>query len=331
MEEAGFVQSCAAHHSENPGALWIEAMRAGDFATAWRVNDGVLASRDPALQDDPSLPYHLRWVWDGRSFDGSDVLVRCYHGLGDTIQFCRYLAPLRARVRSLALEVQPELAPLLATVPGPDRLIPFQQDDPAPPSECDLEIMEVAHALRLAPDPAPYLLPGSRPPMRNADRVEVGLCWRAGNWLPERSIPLSLLAPLAALQHVRLTNLQRGPGAAELLQPGAPAVANPGDDSTDILRTARLILGLDLVVTVDTMVAHLAGALGVPVWLLLMAEPDWRWLAGGRSSPWYASVRKYRQRVPGDWSDPVAELTQDLTRLADDHRLAGTRGHPKGL
>src|SRR5579872_6145958 len=98
-------------------------MRAGDFETAWRVHDWVLAGRDPDGRDDPSLPYHLRWVWDGRRFEGRDVMVRCYHGLGDTIQFCRYLAPLRTRVRSLALEVQPELVPLMETVPGPDRLI----------------------------------------------------------------------------------------------------------------------------------------------------------------------------------------------------------------
>jgi hypothetical protein len=137
-------------------------------------------------------------------------------------------------------------------------------------------------------------------------------------------VPLSLLAPLAALPGVTLVSLQRGPGAAALHQPGAPPVANPEDSSTDILATARLIRSLDLVVTIDTMVAHLAGALGIPVWLLLIREPDWRWLAGGRGSPWYRGVRKYRQLRPGDWTAPVAELALDLTRLSQGHSLAGT-------
>src|SRR5947209_3163403 len=130
---------------------WMAAMRRGDFAAAWAISDTVLAARDPAGRDDPQLPYHLRWVWDGRPFAGKRVLVRCYHGLGDTIQFARFLAPLRARAASLELEVQPELVPLFASLPGPDRLIPFRLDAPHSPAECDLELMELPHALRITP------------------------------------------------------------------------------------------------------------------------------------------------------------------------------------
>src|ERR1700712_2787041 len=125
---------------------WMAAMRRGDFATAWAINDGVLAARDPATRDDPRLPYPLRWVWDGRSLENRHMLVRCYHGLGDTLQFARTLPVLRRHVASLAVEAQPELLGLLATIPGPDRLIPFILDAPAPPSECDIEIMEIPHA-----------------------------------------------------------------------------------------------------------------------------------------------------------------------------------------
>jgi hypothetical protein len=323
-EDPVVAQSARSHRCENPGAAWLEAMRTGDFEAAWRVNDWVLANRDPAQRDDPALPYHLRWVWDGRRFDGRDVLVRCYHGLGDTVQFCRYLAPLRARARSIALETQPALIPLLETLPGPDRLIPFRPDAPAPPSECDIEIMELAHALRLRPNPAPYL---ARPaPARDAQPgLRVGLCWHVTTgWAPERSVPVACLRPLGCIPGVSLFSLQRGPAACDLHHPGAPVVANPGDDSTDILDTARLILSLDLVVTIDTMVAHLAGALGVPVWLLLPADPDWRWQAGGRGSPWYANILKFQQNRPGDWDDPVQELTRDLTALARRHSVEGT-------
>ena len=352
------AQPSIAHHSENPGEAWLAGMAIGDFEAAWRVNDRVLAARDRAGRDDPGLPYHLRWVWDGRGFDGRDVLVRCYHGLGDTIQFCRYLAPLRARVRSLTLETQPELIPLLSGLPGPDRLIPFREDAPAPPSECDLEIMELAHALRLRPNLEPYLLKPSSPPgltrgsavpkdvpgglidprvkpggdeVKRRNPLSVGICWQAGGWQPARSMPLAALAPLASVPGARLTNLQRGPAMADLLATGAPEVTNPDDTSTDVLGTARLILGLDLVVTVDTMVAHLAGALGVPTWLLLMPEPDWRWRAGGRGSVWYDSVRKYQQSEPGDWAAPVAELARDLTRLIADDSVRGTLRPARGL
>src|ERR1700712_52841 len=126
---------------------WMAAMRRGAFATAWAVNDHVLRQRDPATRDDPNLPYHLRWVWDGRPFRNRHVLIRCYHGLGDTLQFARYLPRIRPLVASLTVEVQPELLPLLASVPGPDRLIPFDPAHPAPAAaDCDIEIMELAHA-----------------------------------------------------------------------------------------------------------------------------------------------------------------------------------------
>ena len=125
----------------------------------WLLNDRVLANRDPAARDDPRLPYHRRWVWDGRQFAGRHVLVRCYHGLGDTVQFARYLPALRRVAASLTVETQPELLALLATVAGPDRLIPFAVAAPAEPFECDIEIMELAHALRLPPGAAlpPYI------------------------------------------------------------------------------------------------------------------------------------------------------------------------------
>ena len=107
----------------------MAAMRRGDFAAAHAVSDGVLASRDPRRRDDPSLPYHRRWVWDGRPVEGADVLIRCYHGLGDTLQFARFIPGLVRRAASVAVEAPPALLPLLAGLGGV-RLIPF---DPAIP------------------------------------------------------------------------------------------------------------------------------------------------------------------------------------------------------
>jgi len=294
------------HDCGNPGQHWLAAMRAGDFPAAWAVSDAVLAARDPAQRDDPTQPYHLRWVWDGRDPAGRDVLVRCYHGLGDTLQFCRFLPLLRPLVRSLVLEVQPELMGLLHGLPGPDRLIPFHPDAPHPPSECDVEIMELPHLLRRAPGAAPYL--HAAPAARPAPGLLVGVCWQAGGWDPGRSVPLPLLAPLAGLPGIRLVSLQRGPAAADAAGPAAPPLLLAAERGMDVAATAALIVALDLVVTVDTMVAHLAGALGRPAHVLLQAESDWRWMAGRDDSPWYPSLRLHRQPTQGDWGGAVAGL-----------------------
>ncbi len=309
-----------AHRGDHWGARWAEAMRAGAFADAWAISDAVLAARDPATRDDPALPYHLRWLWDGRPLDGRRVLVRCYHGLGDTLQFCRYLPLLRARVAELTLEAQPELLPLLRTLSGPDRVMPFHQDAPAAASECDIEIMELAHALRLVPDGKPYLAAEQRP--RPATGLRVGLCWQAGGWDAGRSVPLADLEPLGQMPDARFISLQRGPGLDDLAD-GAAWLLDPGDRSTDVMAVARLIASLDLVITVDTMVAHLAGALGRPTWVLLRAEADWRWMRG-RSTLWYDQVRLYRQSSPGDWAAPLGEIGRDLADLVE-------RGAPGNL
>ena len=293
-----------AHVSGNDGqswgADWAAATGRGDWATAWAISDQVLAARDMAMADDPRLPYHERWIWDGTPVDGRRVLVRCYHGLGDTLQFARYLAPLRHRAAHVVLEVQAELAGLLHRVPGPDRIHVFDPAAPLPAADCTVEIMELAHALRLPPDPTPYLIISAPPSSR------IGFCWQAGDWDAARSIPGAVLRPLAV--GVDAVSLQRGPSAADL---GAP---DPLDGSMDLECTATLIATLRAVVTVDTMVAHLAGALGRPTHLLLKHDPDWRW---GTDGLWYQTVRSYRQDRPGDWSDPIARVGDAIRATID--------------
>ncbi len=271
---------------------WVELMRAGDFAAGWRISDAVLAARDPATRDDPATPYHERWVWDGTKPDGHHVLVRCYHGLGDTLQFARFLPALRARAAHVTLECQPELCGLLACVPGVDRLVAFDPAYPLPQSPCDIEVMELAHVLSADADaiaaPVPYLtLPPDRL-ARGRQRAagHVALCWRAGDWDPDRSVALpDLLRALGGGQ--RYISLQRGAASAE----AEPAwFANPFDDDCDVVETAALICGADHVVTVDTMVAHLAGALGCAATVLLKRDPDWRWASARGRSVWYPSL-----------------------------------------
>ena len=282
------------------GQSWVQAMRAARFGDAWALSAAVLAERDPALRDDPASDYHLRWVWDGRPVDGRDVLVRCYHGLGDTIQFARFLPLLGRRAASVTLEVQPRLAGLFKHMPGIDAIVPFDPARPLPPRACDLEITELAFALRAPPGavPMPYLSASAAalPP------GTVCLCYGAGDWDQARCIPPALLAPLCALV----------PCITLMPEPTDLGVLNPAGCPFDMAATASLVAGSALVVTVDTMVAHLAGAMGKPVWLLLKAEPDWRWSPDAAESPWYPSMRLYVQPSAGDWAAVVERLTRDL-------------------
>ena len=282
------------------GQLWVQAMRDARFDDAWALSAEALAARDPALRDDPALSYHQRWVWDGRSVDGRDVLVRCYHGLGDTIQFARFLPLLGARAASVTLEVQPRLAGLFDGMPGVDAIAPFDPARPQPRRQCDIEITELDFALRATPDavPPPYLNapPSALPP------GSVGLCYGAGDWDQARCVPPALFAPLCDL----------APCVTLVPEPTALDVRNAGGCPFDMAATASLVAAAELIVTVDTMIAHLAGALGKPVWLLLKADPDWRWSPNQADSPWYPSMRLYVQPRPGDWASVMERVARDL-------------------
>ncbi|MDB5359533.1 MAG: hypothetical protein JWO51_830 [Rhodospirillales bacterium] len=289
------------------GAAWMIAMRRGDYDAAWQIDRQVLAARNPTSRDDPRLPYHCRWVWDGRPFRGRHVLVRCYHGLGDTLQYARYLPNLGAHAGSVTVEVQPPLVSLIASIPAVDRIVPFDPARPLPPSECDIEIMELAFALETAPTavPPPYLqtpdiatLPGT-----------IGLCWKAGDWDIERSIPEGAVGPLLS-----------APTLALQPSPTSLPVRNPMGSPSSLAQTARLVAGLDLIVTVDTMIAHLAGALNRPTWLLLKHDADWRWGAAEGASAWYPATRLYRQSRPGDWAGVIGRAARDLQARFEPHR-----------
>ena len=293
---------------------WLAHMRRGDFAAAWAESDWLL--QHGGRRQDPRLPRHEQAVWDGTPPHGRRVLVRCYHGLGDTIQFARFLPRLAALAAEVTTWAQPALLPLLATMPDAGRLLPLHDGVPAVDHEVDVEIMELAHLFRVTPATLPARVPylhvapaaGVR---RAAGALAVGVAWRAGGWDDRRSVPPALLAPLTRVPGVTLHVLQRGPGLDE--RPPGFGVVSGADDP---LAAARIVRALDLVVTVDSMPAHLAGALGVPVWTLLHADADWRWMDGGERSPWYPTMRLFRQERAGDWEPVVARVAGALARLA---------------
>lgn len=294
------------------GDPWTDAMRRGDFPAAWAIAAEAMGRRDPATRDDPCLPYHLRWIWDGRPFDGRDVLVRCYHGLGDTLMFSRFLPLLRARAARVTVEMQPRLLPLFRGFPGIDRLVPFDPARPLSPQDCDLEIMELSFALRAdprdAPMPALDIAPAPLPPRT------VALCWGAGDWDTARSVPEARMHPFCT-------------GRALSLMPGPTAlpVLNPEGCPLDMVRTAELVAGAALVVTVDTMIAHLAGMLGRPAWVLAKHDPDWRWPARSTDTPWYPTLRVWHQPAAGDWASIIDQAASALDDWLDSSLQKGDR------
>jgi hypothetical protein len=327
-------------------------MRRGDFMAAWAVSDEVLRRRIASGERCWDWPRHLQYVWRGEALRDKRVLVRCYHGLGDTIQFIRFAAPLRELARRTVFWVQPELLELAKAAPGVDRAIPLHEGAPDVAYDLDIEIMELPHALRIAPQTlgrgVPYLfaqeakghsdefesplrhhararrghprlslgrcaektwMAGTSPAMTPNKCCRVGLVWRAGTWNPSRSIPIEVVTHMRAAAGVDLFSLQLDADPAEI------AALDATDwRSADVYLLATRLMTLDLVITVDTMVAHLAGALGRPVWTILPADCDWRWMEGRSDSPWYPSMRLFRQRHTGRWQEVLNDLIAALAR-----------------
>lgn len=299
-------------------------MRRGDFAAAWEVSDAILAARTAPGLRTYREPRHLQTIWGGEPLAGKRVLVRCYHGLGDTIQFIRFAAPLRRFARRVVVWAQPALAALVATAPGVDEVLPLHDGVPEAEYDVDIEVMELAHAHRVdlttLPLCVPYIFPSRLARTQRAPRAEmhVGLVWQAGGWDPRRSIPAAHLACLAHLSGARLFSLQRGPHAGEAARIPAQDVG-----SDDPRKAAEILRGLDLLITVDTFIAHLAGALGVATWLLLHTDADWRWMDERPDTPWYPTMRLFRQTCAGDWQRVIADVADAMRAAVSDR--SGTR------
>jgi hypothetical protein len=295
-----------------PGSdAWVTHMRHGRFEAAWAIADAVQAARRGV--DCTRWPRHEQFIWDGSPLHGRRVLIRCYHGLGDTVQFIRYAPFVRVLAREVIVWAQPSLIPLLRGMPGIDQLLPLHNGAPGVAYDVDVESMELAHLFRSTlttlPATVPYLSVPTATPRRAGATFDIGLVWRGGNWDPRRDVPLTLLESLAELRGVRLHALQVGSSLAEWR--GEPGTIIGGDP----LATARAMQQLDLVITIDSFPAHLAGALGRPVWTLLQHDADWRWMTDRSDSPWYPTMRLFRQPAPGDWAAPIAAIRQELMQL----------------
>jgi hypothetical protein len=305
--------------SHDPAEQWMRAMRRGDWEAAWRISDQVLAQRRGLEPRDRHtgqwLPRHLQWVWNGAPFAGKRVLIRCYHGLGDTIQFARFVPLLKPAATHVTVLGQAQLLPLLRTVAGVDAVLQLDEGPYEAPGEVvEMEVMELPHVLRITlstlPADVPYIHVGRRPePDERRARPRVGLVWQSGSWDATRSVAPALMERLTTLRGISFRILQRGPGLASW-----HGVAGDIPVMDDILEEAAELSGLDLLVCVDTLSAHLAGALGVPTWLLLPMQADWRWMENREDTPWYPTMRLFRQSRAGDWESVIARVALELSR-----------------
>ena len=271
----------------------------------------------------------LKPEWDGEtSLDGKTLLMHCEQGLGDTIQFVRYAALLAKQNTKVWLEVQPSLVDLCKTVPGGAPVFPEKSAPTSYDLTCSLLSLPrlLKTPLETIPATCPYLFADPVKAAQWKERLATSAGPRIG-LVPSgnprhtndhnRSIPLSVLAPAFASLAGSVFVLQKelAPPDREFLERNRFA-SHLGAEFSDFTETAAALENLDLVVSVDTSLAHLAGALGRPVLLLLPFSPDWRWLLDRSDSPWYPSMRILRQTAPGDWSPVIDAVGRELARWA---------------
>lgn len=290
---------------------WTNAMLRGDFDAAWKISDRVLQRRLRHGGCAFDLPRHWQWLWDGRDLAGAHVLVHCYHGLGDTLQFVRLLPLLRARCAAITLWLQPELIELLPSIAGVDRIVPLHDGAPGIERDADVELMELPHILRLTPRQIPARVPYLELEFPRAERdprrpLRIGLCWRSGEWNHARSIPEATLAPLSRARDVQWFSLQ--------YPARDPPFPMAGLACRNLRELARRMCTLDLVISVDTLNAHLAGALGLRTWTLLPVQCDWRWMHERADSSWYPTMRLFRQPREREWSEVIERVVLSLRR-----------------
>lgn len=316
--------------------LSLITLARGNFAEGWEEFEWRWQGAESSRRNRREFS---RPQWRGEDIRGQTVLLHAEQGLGDTLQFCRYAPLVAARGARVVLECQPSLVRLLGSLAGVDRIVPAGQPLPAFDRHCPLMSLPRAFGTTLEsiPSDMPYLhadpadVAAWRTRMAGAGdapgALKVGLAW-AGNPRQfsidlnrtdrRRSIPFDLLAPLAECGPAVFYSLQLGEAAARAAGGRLPLIDLTGQIG-DFADTAALVANLDLVISVDTSVAHLAGALGKPVWLLSRYDACWRWLRERDDSPWYPTLRLFRQAAPDDWPEAIGRLAAALSQRTGEY------------
>ena len=317
----GEAEAAGADRGACAGARWQCSMLLGEFEQAWKESDRIRAS---GMAD----PHRF---WDGSDITGKRVMLRSLHGFGDAVQYLRYLPLLQKRAAQVTLEIAPDLLELARMFDGAGDVITWGPGAPAepPPWDVQVEVAELPYLFRSNPrtlPSAPYLR--ASPPMLAevglemppSARTRVGLVWASSSWDPSRSIPFPQLGDLLTTPGVEFWSLQTAADNAEWRSWSASAgqpLRVAGEGSAE--RTAAFVTQMDLVISVDTFAAHLAGAVGRSIWLLLKPEADWRWMLEREDSPWYPKIRLFRARGEGGWEQVLQEVQDGLRRWIENN------------
>ena len=305
---------------ENAEAHWnrsITLLLNGNYTEGWQEYEW----RFKRVEWKSFYPYcHQVPRWSGRPFQGQRLLVHDEQGLGDTLQFLRYLPMVKALGGTVIFETKSKLLTLLKDVAGADAVVSRSPDGKLDVNY-DLYIPLLSlpalygTTLQTVPDRVPYLSAENALVRSWAEKLssisglKVGICWQGNPAYGadrQRSVPLKFFTPLARIENVQLISLQKIHGLEQLAaMPSDIAIIDLSrelDENTGVfMDTAAVMQNLDLIITSDTAIPHLVGALGVPVWLLLPHIPDWRWGLSGENYPWYPTMRVFRQNTPGNW------------------------------
>jgi hypothetical protein len=318
-------------HADGHLALGQNLLALGDFGPGWREYEW----RSQTAAGKGTLPRMTSPAWNGMRIPHGRLLVIGDQGYGDTIQFARYIPTIAERCDELLLGCSAEMGPLLATIPGVKQYCHRWTDIPAHAAHCPLSsvpgLLQVTLPTILAKIPYLFAHPvrvaawrerlgaGLPPGMRR-----IGLAWTGRRDHPNdrrRSLELVRLTPLATAGRACFVALQKLLPQSDVASLSLfPGLTDMSGELTDFGETAALIANLDLVITVDTVIGHLAGALGKPVWILLPKAADWRWLLERSDSPWYPTARLFRQKTPGAWQPVIAEMTAVLANNLSSSR-----------
>ncbi|WP_419804522.1 hypothetical protein [Terriglobus sp.] len=318
------------------GGRWMCHMLAGEYETAWCCSDAI---RRRGAED-------AHRFWQGEPIDGKRLMLRCLHGYGDTVMYLRWLPELRLRCSEVMVQACPEMLPLIRAMvrptsenPAVGHMAPVRVMSWTAQGESDrehwdvqVECAELPYLFRAttATLPEPVLLTFAeadlhriRTCLGERTKPRVGLVWTGSNYDPARSVPFAQLLRLLRDHNVEFWSLQafennhdwthfcaeRGLSARTFYTHGETATELRHAGIADM---AAFASEMDLVITIDTMAAHIAGSLGLPTWLLLKREADWRWMLDREDSPWYPTLRLFRQRTTGDWDAPLTGVCDAL-------------------
>ncbi len=335
----------------NRGSSLVQMLRLAEARRDWNAAvrikpEDALTKNNLAILEllDGNLPlgfdlFEARWQvrhkkfpiplpeWDGSSLSGKHILLYVEQGLGDMLQFCRYVPLLKRKYACrISIAALPTLHGVLRSLEGADLVVDIHPPYPAADVQCSLLTVPrfVGTTLETIPAEVPYLHADPASAARWKDRIaglpggnsgkrRVGLFWQGTQVDPNRTIRLADLAALFTVPNTQFVSLQKGPGEEELSQGNYP-ISAIGHELTNYSDTAAVLANLDLLITIDTSIAHCAGAMARPTWTFIPYRPDWRWLMQRPDSPWYPTMKLYRQHTRKDWSQAIAAVAADLSR-----------------